>query len=115
LIDGGRSLQPVLYALAAEKLFPDQTVEAGRLYFSTSTGKFAEHIVPLDDDGRQAALLVAETVGKAMAQPSLPAAPDQDGCDRCDYRPVCGPYEVLRVRRKPSSRLAALIDLRAMP
>jgi CRISPR/Cas system-associated exonuclease Cas4 (RecB family) len=115
LIDGGRSLQPVLYALAAEKLFPDQTVEAGRLYFSTSAGNFADHIVPLDDDARQAALRVAETVGNAMAEPSLPAAPDQDGCDRCDYRPVCGPYEVFRVRRKPPSRLAALITLRAMP
>ena len=115
LIDGGRSLQPVLYALAAEKLFPDQTVEAGRLYFATSAGEFADHVVPLDDEAREAALHVAETVGNAMAEPFLPAAPDQDGCDRCDYRPVCGPYEVFRVRRKPPSRLAALIDLRAMP
>jgi ATP-dependent helicase/DNAse subunit B len=115
LIDGGRSLQPVLYALAAEKLFPDRTVEAGRLYFCTSAGDFADHVVRLDDDARLAASLVAETIGNALAQPSLPAAPNQDGCDRCDYRPVCGPYEASRVRRKPVSRLAALLDLRAVP
>jgi hypothetical protein len=115
LIHGGRSLQPVLYALAAENLFPERTVHAGRLYFCTSAGEFADHIVPLDDDARRAASLVAETIGNALAQPSLPAAPDQDGCDRCDYRPICGPYEALRVRRKPVSRLAALLDLRAVP
>jgi CRISPR/Cas system-associated exonuclease Cas4 (RecB family) len=114
LIDGGRSLQPVLYALAAEKLFPDQTVEAGRLYFCTSAGDFADHVVPLDDEARRAASLVADAIGNALAQPSLPAAPVQDGCDRCDYRLVCGPHEALRIRRKPVSRLAALLDLRAM-
>jgi ATP-dependent helicase/DNAse subunit B len=115
LIDGGHSLQPVLYALAAEKLFPDRKVEAGRLYFCTSAGDFADHIVPLDNDARQAALLVAESIGAALSQPFLPAAPDREGCDQCDYRPVCGPYEVLRVRRKPISRLAVLMDLRSVP
>ena len=46
---GGTSLQPVLYALAAEKLFgATAKVESGRLYFCTSAGGFTEHIVPLD-------------------------------------------------------------------
>src|SRR5271166_4440214 len=38
LIDGGKSLQPLLYALAAEKLFAGEAVASGRLYFCTSTG-----------------------------------------------------------------------------
>ena len=52
LVAGGTSLQPVLYALAAEKLFgANAKVECGRLYFCTSAGGFTEHIVPLDDRG----------------------------------------------------------------
>jgi hypothetical protein len=39
LVDGGKALQPLLYALAAEKLFPgDGEVTSGRLYFCTSAG-----------------------------------------------------------------------------
>jgi RecB family exonuclease len=37
-IDGGKSLQPLLYALGAEKLFSGEAVTSGRLYFCTSTG-----------------------------------------------------------------------------
>jgi hypothetical protein len=33
----------------------------------------------------------------------------------CDYRPVCGPYEELRTRRKPKEALASLLTLRGMP
>jgi CRISPR/Cas system-associated exonuclease Cas4 (RecB family) len=115
VIDGGGSLQPVLYALAAEKLFPDRKVEAGRLYFCTSASDFFDRIVPLDEDAREAAVLVAQTIGAALSTPFLPAAPDHEGCDRCNYRSVCGPNEVARIRRKPVSRLAALMDLRTVP
>ncbi len=53
LVAGGASLQPILYALAAEKLFGDGAkVECGRLYFCTSAGGFSEQIVPLDDPAR---------------------------------------------------------------
>jgi RecB family exonuclease len=56
VVAGGSSLQPVLYALAAEKLFgAGAKVECGRLYFCTSAGNFAEHIVPLDQTARMAA------------------------------------------------------------
>ena len=56
LVDGGKTLQPVLYALAAEKLLPEKgKVECGRLYFCTSVGGFAEHIVPLQEPARRAA------------------------------------------------------------
>ena len=87
LIDGGKSLQPVLYALAAEKLFAGEgRVTAGRLYFCTSTGGFAERTVPLDELARDAAFQVAEAVGEAVARPFLPAAPDKGECSVCDYR-----------------------------
>ena len=48
IIAGGKSLQPALYALVAEKLFRgDLKVDGGRLYFCTSVGGFSEVIVPL--------------------------------------------------------------------
>jgi hypothetical protein len=76
LIDGGKSLQPLLYALAAEKIFAGQAkVSSGRLYFCTSAGGFAEQTVPLEDQGRAAAVQVARPVGDALAGPFLPAAP----------------------------------------
>jgi ATP-dependent helicase/nuclease subunit B len=116
LVDGGRSLQPLLYALAAEKLFAGEAkVTAGRLYFCTSVGGFAEHVVSLDESGRAAAVQIAETIGDAIAGPFLPATPDKGQCDLCDFRVVCGPYEERRAARKPQGNLEPLLALRALP
>jgi ATP-dependent helicase/nuclease subunit B len=115
VIGGGKSLQPLLYALAAEKLFAAETVTSGRLYFCTSTGGFAEQIVLLDERSRDAIYRVAEAVGEAVAQPFLPAAPDNGQCDQCDYRVVCGPHEERRTARKTQGRLEPLLALRALP
>jgi RecB family exonuclease len=91
VIAGGESLQPVLYALAAEKLFAHEgEVAAGRLYYCTATGGYAEHEVPLDATARRAADVLAEVVGDALGKPFLPAAPAPDRCRWCDYRVVCG-------------------------
>jgi ATP-dependent helicase/nuclease subunit B len=115
-IDGGRSLQPLLYALAAEKLFAGQAkISSGRLYFCTSGGGFAEQVVLLDERARAVAAEVAEAIGDAIAHPFLPAAPDKRQCDRCDFRVVCGPYEERRVARKPRRNLQSLLALRAVP
>ena len=108
-------MQPLLYALAAEKLFADKVVTAGRLYFCTSTGGFAEQVVPLDERSRDAVHRLADTVGKAVSQPFLPAAPDTGECDLCDYRDVCGPHEERRTARKVQRRLDPLLEVRAMP
>jgi hypothetical protein len=42
----------------------------------------------------------------------LPAAPRKDGCKRCEYLPVCGPYEEERVGEKSAPELKALKELR---
>jgi ATP-dependent helicase/nuclease subunit B len=115
LIDGGKSLQPLLYALAAEKLFPGEDVTSGRLYFCTSTGGFTEQVVSLDERSRDTICQVAETVGDAIAQPFLPAAPENGQCDLCDYRTVCGPHEERRTARKTQARLEPLLTIRALP
>ena len=111
VIGGGEILQPVLYALAAEQLL-DAEVESGRLYYCTADGGYADAVVPLDDRARDAAVTVANTIGGALADGFLPAAPKKDACRWCDYRPICGPHEELRTSRKNRERLAPLVQLR---
>ena len=70
------ALQPVLYALAAEKLFPGAPVESGRLYYCTSAGGFAEREVPLDDAARaRGADAWRRRSARALDERFLPAAP----------------------------------------
>ena len=116
IIAGGTSLQPLLYALAAEKLFAGEAqISCGRLYFCTSRGGFTTVEVPLDDPARAAAKQVADAIGTAVAGAFLPAYPDEGECARCDYRVVCGPHEERRITRKPGGNMAPLIALRGAP
>jgi ATP-dependent helicase/nuclease subunit B len=116
IIAGGTSLQPLLYALAAEKLFAGEAeISCGRLYFCTSRGGFATLEVPLDDPARASALQVANTIGVAIADAFLPAYPAKDECACCDYRVVCGPHEERRVALKPRGGMEPLIALRGAP
>lgn len=113
VVGGGTILQPVLYALAAEELL-QAPVESGRLYYCTDDGGWSEAVVPLDDEARAAADTVARTIGGALAEGFLPAAPAKGECKWCDYRPICGPHEEQRTARKPKDRLAPLEHLRSL-
>ncbi len=114
VVNGGRTLQPVLYALAAEKLL-GQPVESGMLFYCTQLGSYRNFQIPLDDETRQAAAQVLATIDRAVEQGFLPAAPREQACAYCDYSLVCGPYEEMRLRRKQRARLAELETLRQMP
>ena len=116
VIGGGGTLQPALYALALEKLFPEARVEGGRLYYSTYAGDFTSIPVELDAQARGSVQALAQTLRDSIAQGFLPAAPrDQRECGRCDYLEVCGPSEWNRTQRKPADALAPLVKLRGMP
>jgi hypothetical protein len=116
VVGGGESLQPVFYALALEKLFPGRTVAGGRLSYCTSAGEFKEVLVPLDRFARDAADKVAAALGDALDKGFLPAAPGKDACRYCDYRPVCGPWEEERTRKKiDRGELDLLKALRRLP
>ncbi|HEY3136269.1 MAG TPA: PD-(D/E)XK nuclease family protein, partial [Blastocatellia bacterium] len=114
IIGGGQHLQPVLYALACEKLL-GEPVESGRLYYCTSDGNYQERVVMLDEYARGYAGIMAETVSRALEEGFLPAAPGRDACVWCDYLAVCGPHEERRVRVKPQQRLVELKGLRELP
>ena len=102
IIAGGKSLQPALYALVAEKLFRGElTVDCGRLYFCTSAGGFSEVIVPLGSVNPKLHRAVGEIIRRSTREAVFAGGASRGQCAWCDYQPVCGPYEELRTRRKP--------------
>ncbi len=113
-VGGGAILQPLLYALAAEQLL-DKPVESGNLYFCTQRGDFSQVAIPVIPESRQRLQRVLETIGRAIEDGFLPAAPQTGACGMCDYRPVCGPYEETRVKRKLRDRLDPLVEVRNQP
>jgi hypothetical protein len=113
IVGGGTVLQPVLYSMAVEQGLRKKVV-AGRLYYSTTAGGFADKAIELNDYTRGQALQVLETIDRAVEEGFLVAAPAERACTWCDFRPVCGPREQERVKRKAADRLADLEALRSM-
>jgi len=111
LVGGGEILQPALYALAAEKIL-GEPVAFGRLYYSTIAQNYTAIDVSLNDWARHRAAQVLRVIDDAMRVGFLPAAPRKDGCKRCEFLPVCGPYEEERVAEKSQPELKALKELR---
>jgi CRISPR/Cas system-associated exonuclease Cas4 (RecB family) len=114
LIDGGAVLQPVLYSMAVEAAL-ERDVSHGRLFYCTSTGSFFSHPILLDERSRSAGLEVLEVIDRAIESGFLVAAPTEEACSRCDFRPVCGSDVFRRVARKPQENLADLAALRSRP
>ena len=115
-VGGGRSLQPLLYGLAAEKLLGAR-VESGRLFYATQKGGYQHAAIPTSDKARQFLTRLLENIDGAIADGFLPPAPQKEACDICDYRVVCGPYEELRLTRykdRRDERLEPLTEIRGM-
>ena len=115
VVGGGRHLQPALYALVLEQLFPEHTVAGGNAFYCTTRGGFERNEVALGNGSRAAAEAVHRTIAAAFQDGFFPAAPAEEACEHCDFRRICGPYERERVERKDSTRLEPLLKLRALP
>ena len=113
IVGGGTVLQPVLYSVAVEQGLGAR-VHAGRLFYCTTAGGFAEHEIPISDYTRGQGLQALTIVDRAVELGTLPAAPAQGACRWCDFRAVCGPREEERVARKPDGLLQDLAALRGM-
>jgi ATP-dependent helicase/DNAse subunit B len=107
----GEVLQPLLYAQAAEVLL-GKTAEQSRLFYCTETGGYKIIDVPINDQSRDMIKQVIGLIDHSIASGFLPAAPRKGACQYCDYHSVCGPYEELRVQRKPAGNLADVQSLR---
>ena len=108
VVNGGETLQPALYALAAE-CHLGHACESGRLYYSTRRGNLEKRDVALSSKVRDRVQAVMEYIDSAIEKGFLPAAPRPEvprkkvqACEYCDYRTVCGPYEERRARIKPA-------------
>ena len=112
---GGKHLQPLLYALAAEQLM-QTPVESGRLFYSTQRGEYSQMQVNLTPQSRLAIHQFLEHVNAFITGGFLPPYPEHDACRICDYSAVCGPYEEERTARKnrDDERLEPLIQIRGM-
>jgi ATP-dependent helicase/nuclease subunit B len=113
IIGGGAVLQPVLYSAAVEEGL-GKPVAAGRLYYCTTPGGFADHSIPINDYNRNQGLQALTVVDRAVEIGFLVAAPAERACTWCDFRPVCGPREEERVAHKAPDKLADLRNLRSM-
>jgi len=114
VIGGGETLQPVLYSAAVEQI-TGKTVAESRLFFCTSAGGYKVRPVPLVAPARRAGVEALEIIDRAIELPFLAPAPGERACAWCDFRPVCGPHEELRIKRKSKDPLRDLIELRSRP
>ena len=114
IIGGGATLQPVLYSAAIEEVTGKAVAET-RLFFCTTAGGYKVRPVPLLPQARRAGVEALEIIDRAIELGFLAAAPNERACAWCDFRPVCGPHEELRVSRKSDDPLRDLIELRARP
>ena len=114
-VGGGKTLQPILYSLAARAELDNSTVASGRLYFSTRKGKYQDIDIRITLDAEEKLATVLYTIDEAIGKGFLPAAPNLKACEYCDYSAVCGPYEEQRVSRKAKPPLEPLQILRKLP
>ena len=81
---------------------------------ASTAGGFIEHEIPVNDYTRGQGLQALAIIDRAVEQGFLVAAPAERACAWCDFRPVCGPREEERVKRKTPDKLADLAALRSM-
>ncbi|MGI8961639.1 MAG: PD-(D/E)XK nuclease family protein [Bryobacteraceae bacterium] len=109
----GEVLQPILYALALEALgYPTPAVAA--LSFGTLRGGFRTDEIRIDSRAREAVAKVMSGIEYHLHRGFLPAAPRKDACHRCEYLPICGPWEEIRVDQKDTSELKVLRNIRGL-
>ena len=114
MIDGGKVLQPILYSMVVEQMLAKPVGES-RLFFCTSAGGYKVRPVRMTPEARALGLEALDIIDRAVERGTLVAAPAEGACTWCDFRPVCGPSEEERLRRKPKEWLADLIELRSRP
>src|SRR5882724_4505881 len=114
IVGSGKYLQPLLYALACQKLLNGR-VESGRLYYCTAAGGYEDRVVPVDDENIKILNSVLITIRQGLADAFLPAAPEHDACTWCDFLAVCGSFEETRTQDKPRDRLVQLKAMRDLP
>ncbi|HLY15678.1 MAG TPA: PD-(D/E)XK nuclease family protein [Bryobacteraceae bacterium] len=113
-VAGGVMLQPLAYAMAAERIL-GVPCEVSRLSYCTQRGGYQEILFEVTPGHRRFFTHVLSLIDGEIDRGFLPAAPQQGACTYCDYAPVCGPNEESRTRKKRQDALEALQTLRNIP
>ncbi|MEL6187406.1 MAG: PD-(D/E)XK nuclease family protein, partial [Myxococcota bacterium] len=101
------SLQPMIYALAAETLVGAE-VESSRLAYCTERERFSSDYTVPGPRARKRLSRILEHIDAQLGEGWLPAAPRKGACKFCDYRPICGTDEERRNTRKTPDAKASL-------
>jgi ATP-dependent helicase/DNAse subunit B len=113
VVNGGETLQPILYALAYEALTGAE-VATSRLYYCTEKGGFEERRVAPDEYALDVINDFRRRLDGIIEEGLFPASPNPRlGCRFCDYQAVCGPWAANDAERKQKDpRLSPLNWLR---
>jgi RecB family exonuclease len=114
VVNGGESLQPVLYSLAYEALTGER-VDSARLYYCTQRSGYTERVVRADEEALEIVAELKRRLDVVIEEGFFPAAPKARGCEYCDYLPVCGPRMQIDAKRKEGDpRLSPLNWIRSL-
>jgi ATP-dependent helicase/DNAse subunit B len=113
VVNGGETLQPILYALAYEALTGAE-VAASRLYYCTERGGFEERPIVPDEEALGVVKEFRRRLDAIIEEGFFPASPKPPlDCRFCDYQSVCGPWAAHDAQRKQKDpRLSPLNWLR---
>ena len=112
-VHGGEVLQPLLYAMAAHRIF-GMRVRGGRLLYASVRGQYRSHSIAVTPENEEVLTTCLGYINTAILNAFLPAAPATGACEHCDYRRICGPYEEERLKRKKDT-LGGLQEMRKLP
>jgi RecB family exonuclease len=109
----GETLQPLLYAMAAEAVLGEKVI-SGRLHYATLRRNYQVIEIPASDAARARARQVLSTIDGSLRSGFIPAAPREKACANCEYQVVCGPYEQERTAMKSQPELRHLAEIRRL-
>ncbi|MGF1509397.1 MAG: PD-(D/E)XK nuclease family protein [Myxococcota bacterium] len=116
-VGGGRVLQPLLYALAAEALI-GEPVTSGALEFATLKGGYVRLETPAQEKAHQERLrTVLGRIDESTRRGDLPAYPSRDACKLCDFSGLCGLREERRAQVKAATadQVRDVLHIRGLP
>ena len=90
-------------------------MEYGQLFYCTRRGEYHQQKVSIHAENRGKLKQVLEVVDRNIKKGFLPAAPKEKACRHCDFQPICGPYEEIRIKKKDKRLLVDLEELRELP
>jgi len=108
----GETLQPLVYAVAAEQLLGGPVREGRLAYCTVKHGYRIDAVSAVD---RSELVRLCGVIDDHVRRGFFPAAPREGACRTCDYVMICGHGEAARVERKDREKLSGLDAVRRVP